>query len=305
MVVWDSTDEYSADITRSYRKEADELLARDKSQRQTLLRTLITGMATERDLAFAATVMDLPDAGPYLVAVADARGEPSSTIRTLTDSLGSHGVRSEWLHFQERLVGLLAPRVAAEAFVGGWLQTSLKLRIGLSPSVPEFSQVAAAYRQAELAFKSIPPNRVELASLDSRLTNALLVASPELARRLIQHVLGPIIELAPPERALLLETLRAYISQGGSVAAVARELACHRNTVLNRLSRIKELTGLAPADPTEGARVSHGSPSRRSLVNRVGVDQGWSSGAGLDPPANRGIQCHSAAAPTQLGHGRV
>ncbi|WP_052862804.1 helix-turn-helix domain-containing protein [Streptomyces niger] len=35
----------------------------------------------------------------------------------------------------------------------------------------------------------------------------------------------------------------------------ARELYCHRNTVLNRLTRFAELTGYHPARPAEAATV--------------------------------------------------
>ncbi|MDE3076945.1 MAG: hypothetical protein KGJ86_16130, partial [Chloroflexota bacterium] len=81
VLVWDTTDEYSAEITRTYRKAEDEILSRDKSQRQTLLRGLLTGMATDRDLAMAGKVLDLPNTGPYLVALADIQDETSAAVR--------------------------------------------------------------------------------------------------------------------------------------------------------------------------------------------------------------------------------
>lgn len=55
-------------------------------------------------------------------------------------------------------------------------------------------------------------------------------------------VLGGLRALPPAERDRLLETVRAW-ARTGSVSAVARELWCHRNTVLNRLRRCTELTG--------------------------------------------------------------
>ncbi|MER5203269.1 helix-turn-helix domain-containing protein [Streptomyces sp. NPDC002825] len=45
------------------------------------------------------------------------------------------------------------------------------------------------------------------------------------------------------ERAALLTTLRAWLDHGCSASRAADELYCHRNTVLNRIGRIAELTG--------------------------------------------------------------
>lgn len=49
-------------------------------------------------------------------------------------------------------------------------------------------------------------------------------------------------------RARLLPTLDEYLAQGRSVAATARALTIHVNTLRQRLERIETLTGLALAD---------------------------------------------------------
>ncbi|MFB9570535.1 PucR family transcriptional regulator, partial [Saccharopolyspora hordei] len=63
-----------------------------------------------------------------------------------------------------------------------------------------------------------------------------------IGRELVTSVLGELVTLHPVERDRLLETLRAW-ARTGSVTEVARPLCCHRNTVLNRLRRVSELTG--------------------------------------------------------------
>jgi DNA-binding PucR family transcriptional regulator len=45
-----------------------------------------------------------------------------------------------------------------------------------------------------------------------------------------------------------LETLTAFLDQGGSIEGTARVLFVHPNTVRYRLRRVLELTGLAPSD---------------------------------------------------------
>jgi DNA-binding PucR family transcriptional regulator len=67
-------------------------------------------------------------------------------------------------------------------------------------------------------------------------------------------VLAGLEPLPDHERARLLQTVTAYCASG-SAAAAARDLYCHRNTVLNRLTRFAELTGYHPTRPAEAATV--------------------------------------------------
>jgi DNA-binding PucR family transcriptional regulator len=53
----------------------------------------------------------------------------------------------------------------------------------------------------------------------------------------------------------LLDTLDAWLDAGGSTAAAANALHCHRNTVLYRLQRITQLTGRRISHPAESAEL--------------------------------------------------
>lgn len=253
VLVWEMTDRFSSEVGTTYQRTQAELHRRDATQRQTLLHSLLTGMASEADLAFAADVLDLTEAGPYLVAVAEPGGE---TGDSLAAALSARGIRSEWLLRQDRLVGVLSPRAGGSESSRHCLEGFAKLRAGLSPEVESLRQVGSAYRLAELALKAIPPHRIEVASLDDRLTSVFLVASPDLAQRLVRRSLGAVMDLGPGERGVLLRTLRLYVQCGGSVAKVASRVPCHRNTVFNRLARIQDLTHLSPADPRNLAQLA-------------------------------------------------
>jgi len=252
VVVWEMTDELSAAVGQAYRHAEAGMLSRDRTRRQALLQGLFTGMATERDLVFAAESLSLPEKGPYMVAVA----EPAlGTVEAVARPLLTHGIRSEWTRQEERLAGLLALGRASLETVKQSLGELAPLRAGLSPAVGSLAQVGTAYRQAELAVRAIPPHQHLITSLDERLPSAILISSPELAQRLAQRVFGAIFELPGGERSLLLRTLRSYFDLGGSVAEVADRFPCHRNTVFNRLARIRELTGLNPGLPRDAAQL--------------------------------------------------
>lgn len=65
------------------------------------------------------------------------------------------------------------------------------------------------------------------------------VAETEQSRNLVRDTLGPL--RSGPD---LLETLSAYLAEGGNVNATARVLNVHRNTMLGKLDRISRLLGM-------------------------------------------------------------
>ncbi len=72
----------------------------------------------------------------------------------------------------------------------------------------------------------------------------LLLASDELPLRdLGRQLLQPLIDFDERHGAGLVETLRAYLEDDGSVAQVAERFYVHRNTVRYRLNQIEKLTG--------------------------------------------------------------
>lgn len=101
--------------------------------------------------------------------------------------------------------------------------------------VESLAELGLARRLAETALRTIAPGSQLMVRLDSCLPTALVVGQPELAARLIADVFGPLLELDPSDRAVLLETLDAWLEYGGSAGRAATRLYCHRNTVFNRL----------------------------------------------------------------------
>ncbi len=248
-LVWQLTDELSAAVGTAYRHSEAGMVSRDQTRRQGLLRGLLLGVLADRELVFAAESLGLPERGPYQVVVA----QPQES--QLGDHLAAVGVRSEWVVQEGRTCGLLALATGGGEAVRTRLQQVGPLRAGISPEFSELSGAGGAYRQAELALRTILAHQHVVASLDDRLPSALLISSPELARRLALAVLGRVLGLPAAERRLLLRTLAIFLDQDGSPGATARHVPCHRNTVLNRLHRIRELTGCDPATPGGASRL--------------------------------------------------
>jgi DNA-binding PucR family transcriptional regulator len=101
------------------------------------------------------------------------------------------------------------------------------------------------------------PCTATTARLDDRLPAALLVRSPDLVDRLVEVVLGPLLRLPDGERQQLLATLSAWLRANRSPAAAAERLYCHRNTVINRMSKVESLLGRSLEDFENALTVSY------------------------------------------------
>jgi DNA-binding PucR family transcriptional regulator len=124
-------------------------------------------------------------------------------------------------------------------------------RTGISPPTAYLGGVVELVRLAELALLTVTPGRAEIALFDENMVGALIVSAPDVARRLAERVLSPVLALEPAAGTLLIDTLRAFFEADGSVALAAERLFCHRNTVLNRLRRVEGLTGFELARPQD------------------------------------------------------
>src|SRR5690606_39529487 len=119
--------------------------------------------------------------------------------------------------------------------------------VGVSGIVHGLAGVADGYRQALLALRARAGSS-GLSRYDECLPEALLLTSPEIADDLVRMWLDPLLALPPAEARDLLRTLRAWVACGGSTVRTAKAVPCHRNTVINRLRRVAQLTGRSLAD---------------------------------------------------------
>jgi PucR family transcriptional regulator, purine catabolism regulatory protein len=79
----------------------------------------------------------------------------------------------------------------------------------------------------------------------------LALQQSSVLRDFYHELLAPLVEYDRHKRSDLVQTLEAYIAAGNSPSETATRLHLHRNTVLYRLRRIRELLGRDPDDPEE------------------------------------------------------
>ena len=85
-----------------------------------------------------------------------------------------------------------------------------------------------------------------------------------------RSILGPLLDINPDERDMLLNTLAAFFAFQGSAIEAGKHLGCHPNTVRHRLRRIERQTGRLLADPRPSAELFVALETLRTLAGSAG-----------------------------------
>jgi hypothetical protein len=278
--VWQISEEFSAEMSAMYQSVEQELTGPRDRRMVDLLGALLDGRVTEA-AGEVSRVLGLPVEGRFVVIVTEETSR--ATMRDLIQTLHLEGLRTVW-HFRAGLhVGIAALDADTPDILLGTLRCALPGRVGLSPVLRKLSEIPEGRRMAELAMNTVPPGGEGVVALDDRLTDALLISSPQLAQRLIEVTFGPLLDLPPAECRELLDTAGAWINSAGCAVQAARTLYCHRNTVMNRLARIQRLAGVNLTEARCWPQVALALSALQYQQNRARTRTG-----GAASPAGRG-----------------
>lgn len=282
--MWDLFDAYSGTAATAYDEALVDLARQDERHRTLLLDDLLEGRDPGEQRGQVARSLDLPERGPYVAVAAEVPASGQEGLPRADQLLRRHAIRSAWRLRADDQVGIVAlGRDSTAATVRAMLAPAALSRAGVSPPYQELAETARAVAQAALARRTVPAGTVAVATLDDHPLGTLVAGAPEMAARLAQAVLGPVLELPAEERALLLETLAGWTAAGGSASEAARLLYCHRNTVRNRLARLEELTGRQLSDPRGLAELCAAAEAVR--LGQTTSASTTSSSAPSSPPA--------------------
>ncbi|MEV7433884.1 PucR family transcriptional regulator [Streptomyces griseoviridis] len=242
--VWETIDHYSSLMAEAYRLTQLEMRRSQDTRRGALFEALLDGRGGQPGVVeAAAAALGVPVRDRYLVVVT---GQDPTAPPNPAPQLSAVGLWSFWRPRGDRLAGVVRIGGADPGEVPEALAAGAGLTAGISQPFAELAQAHRAVRQAESALRTLTPGSGLAAFLDERLVEALACDRPEIAGHIVERYLGAVLR-AGSERGPLLQTLGAWLDVGCSAPRTADALYCHRNTVLNRIARVAELTGL-PSD---------------------------------------------------------
>lgn len=247
--LWQVIDETSAQVARAYHATELRIVRADEQRRASLWEGLLSGRGGEPAFALEASrILDLRIDGPLAIAAVDHPDPGGAVVDSLAERLRAGGIPSTWQRRAESHVGFIQLADADLAPTLEILRATPGIAVGVSSVVRGIARTDIAFREALTTLRSIEPDVPCVVSYDERLPDALLLGSPEVAERLVTVWLGPVLALPAPEHSALLDTLAVWVACGGSTTRTAERVPCHRNTVLNRIRRVVDLTGLPLGD---------------------------------------------------------
>ena len=251
--VWAVVDATSARVAVAYHTAERRLVRADEQRTSVLWEGLIQGRAVEPGFAqHVGTQLGLPVGGPFIVVMSVPEDGGDTASWALERGLDALGIASAWQLRATSLNGALALRGAPVDSALALLRRQLRGPAGVSLVVDGLAEVGIGYAQADLARRTLGSAPAGFAALAHRVPEALLLGAPDLARSLVADRLGPVLQLPAAEREALLHTLMVWLDCAGSAARTAELAHCHRNTVLNRVRRIEDLTGHSLSDRGSG-----------------------------------------------------
>lgn len=254
--VWQVVNDYTNAVYLSYSAEQVRISRRKSHVQQEFISLLFTPAGQEKK-----TIPRIADAlgvDPFAeFTLVSATGDAARQLRSSIETNRS-SARTVLVHnFGEWTVAFwltTRPKTTRRQYGVDLIAGTAQIRCGLVPSVRGLAAVPAAAATACLLAEHLTEDETGPVSLE--------VGWARLAKHKLQEVdVDPgrpvreaLTACSSTERDRLMETVFAYL-RTGNVGATAATLFCHRNTVLNRLKRFHDLTGIDPTIPEQAASV--------------------------------------------------
>nr|WP_237417749.1 helix-turn-helix domain-containing protein [Actinomadura rayongensis] len=249
-LLWRVTDEHAVRLTEAYRAANADLLVAQQRRRSALAEALFTGHRVAGAGPWeAGKLLGLSLDGRLAVVAAETRGLAEESLAGVERRLARLGIVSAWQLTPTLQAGVVSVRDEQFDPMLDVLRETAVARTGVSPPYRSLTDTPRALHLARTALAALPPGTAQVRAFGSSPLAAFLANDPDEGRRLARAVLGALLDQPAEERDFLLETLDAYLGNGGSADRAAQVLHCHANTVRYRMRRIRELTGRSLTDP--------------------------------------------------------
>lgn len=235
-----------------YAEAAEARGAWDARSEALVVDALLRGEVDEATRSRAAALGWATGTASVAVVGSAPAGEPLAVVDTVARAARAAGTQVLAGVQDGRLSALVAvppEEPDAVALVGRLLAAFGPGAVVVGPPAADLSAAARSVRAAAAGARAAPawPDCPRPVTSHDLLPERALDGDIEARDALGRHVSERLAEGG----AVLLETLRAYLEQTGSLEGTARALFVHPNTVRYRLRRVSELTGYAPTEPRD------------------------------------------------------
>jgi hypothetical protein len=122
--------------------------------------------------------------------------------------------------------------------------------VGMSSFHANPAELGCAVREAELVLEVLQHSGTvitdEIGSCTYKLLFRVLASHPEEVREFYDSTVAAMVRYDDRNQTELVHTLWAYLDSNCNMNATAAAIFTHRHTIMHRLERIRELTGLDP-----------------------------------------------------------
>lgn len=252
--MWRVLDTYSQELAEGYREEAAAQALSAEQQRSALFQSLFEGHLAATNPWEAAQLLRLPQNVPLVVVAGEVPTIGRHALPRAEYILRDVGLFSIWRLLPDIEVGVVAlPKDAAQLnHLAEILSTCAVGRVGVSPTFTDLRATPQALTLARMALSSSALDD-GVTIFDHHLLGIASVSTPDFMEHLANVAFGDLALVPDKERATLLETLGAWLDNGGSAQKASEHLFVHRNTVHQRLRKLEMYTGQDLGDPRSAA----------------------------------------------------
>ena len=145
--------------------------------------------------------------------------------------------------------------------------------VGLSSFYGEPGELGRALGEAELVVDVLRrgdvPSGEDIGSGAYRLLFRVFASHPDEVRSFYEDTVAPLVRYDERYGSELVPTLETFLERNCATGAAAAALFVHRHTITYRLERVRELTGLDPAQSEDRERLGLGLKAYRIVAPRL------------------------------------
>lgn len=245
--IWAVVDAHTQRITAAYRRRIEEMERLSGDRRRESFGQLLKCDGERRDVVLRASEMlGLTVDGRFRVIVAPR--DVAARLRAARDTLAAlHSPH----HYQEIEVGDLLLVQTSHENEKRLMNTIKGIRCAIAPPAYGLAEVPKATRIASDILLALPADHSGPATLEDTWFAVAAAQTPLVAQALASRIRRALDQVHDAD--VLIQTAEAFCNGDGTVSRAASELFCHRNTVLNRLEKLRELTGYDVRRPRDAA----------------------------------------------------